>query len=182
MLRLVVPSREWYDEKTNEFIVQPKDTTLLLEHSLLSISKWEAKWKKSFLDSSEMLSDEEAIDYVRCMTINSVTNQFVYYSLTNDLKKKIRDYINDPMTATTVRHRKGKPGPKKVITSEVLYSQMVRYGIPFECEKWHLNRLMKLIEVCAVDNGPVDKMSQAEIMKENTAINAMRKHKHKTHG
>lgn len=183
MLKIVVPAREWLNEKTNEFIGATKDTELLLEHSLLSISKWEAKWKKPYLSENARRTLEEDIDYIRCMTINSGVDPIVYYSITSSLHQKIYDYINDPMSATTVYHRKQKKkAPKKDITSEVLYAEMIRYGIPFECQKWHLNRLIKLIDVCSVNNGPADKMSEKEILKENAALNAMRKHKLHTKG
>lgn len=184
MLKLTVPAREWYYEKNNHFI-PIKETTFILEHSLLSVSKWECKWKKSFFKTFERndQSLEEEIDYIRCMTINKDVDPFVYYGLSIGFMKKVRDYINDPMTATVITNRKnGRPGPKRIITSEVIYAQMVKYGIPFECQKWHLNRLIMLIQVCSVENGPVDKMSKSEIMKQNAAINAMRKSKHHTKG
>lgn len=182
MLKLIVPGKEWFNDQTQEFVCLGSDTTLLLEHSLLSISKWEAKWKKSFFDKPESRTAEEEIDYVRCMTINQGVDRNIYYNLTADLMKQIHDYINDQQTATTItRHKKGKSS-RRIVTSEVMYSWMIRYGIPFECQKWHLSRLMRLIEVCEADNGPAEKMSQAEIMKQNSALNAARRAKHKTKG
>lgn len=185
MLRIVVPAREWLNEKTNEFIGTTRDTELLLEHSLLSVSKWEAKWKKAFFNENktEEKTFEEQIDYVRCMTVNGGVDPMVYYSLTPKNRQDIQDYINDPMSATTVYHRKTKKRVvKKKVTSEVIYAEMIQFGIPFECQKWHLNRLIKLIDVCSVNNGPTDKMSQKEILKENAALNAMRKSKLHTKG
>lgn len=184
MLKLTVPAREWFDEKNNSFI-SIKETTFVLEHSLLSVSKWESKWKKSFFETFEKNEQnlKEEIDYIRCMTINKDVDPFAYYGLSVGFMKQVRDYINDPMTATTVSSKKiSRPGPKKKVTSEVIYSQMVKYGIPFECQKWHLNRLTMLIQVCSIENGPVDKMSQKDIMKQNAAINAMRKSKRHTKG
>lgn len=182
MLKLHVPSREWFDDATQTFL-NTKSGDLMLEHSLLSLSKWEAKWKKPFLDGTLQRTDMEFLDYIRCMTINQGVDQMVYYSLTPDLIDQIRKYVEDPMTATTITRRQNKsPKTKKKITSEVIYSLMIRYGIPFECQKWHLNRLMTLIEVCGVESGGQGKMSKAEIMKENAAINAMRKAKHNTRG
>lgn len=182
MLKLHVPEREWFDDATQQFY-QFKSYDLMLEHSLLSLSKWEAKWKKPFLDDSSQRTDAEFLDYIRCMTINQGVDQMAYYNLTADLIDQIRKYIEDPMTATTVRRRQNKrPGAKKIVTSELIYSWMIHYGIPFECQKWHLNRLMMLIEVCGVESGGQGKMSKAEIMKENAAINAMRKAKHNTKG
>lgn len=182
MLKLLVPGREWYNEETEEFIVS-KDCVLLLEHSLLSVSKWEAKWKKPFLNTKEKRTREESVDYVRCMTINKGVDPFVYYNITPLLFKQINDYIEDSMTATTINHRHDRPTARKeIVTSEVIYYWMVENGIPFECEKWHLNRLMTLINVCTIKSSPGKKMSQKDILKENAALNAARKAKKHTKG
>lgn len=160
MLQLVVAGGgEYYDESTQSFITYP-DVTLQLEHSLISLSKWEAKWKKSFLSSPEM-SVEELLDYIRCMTINKISDPTVYMRLTEADVLKIRDYIHDPMTATTINRRQ-KRQSRKIITSEQIYGWMVYFNIPFECEKWHLNRLMTLIEVCGANESPGHKMGPAE--------------------
>lgn len=179
MLKIFVSGSEWFDEEKQEFVLATKPTTLLLEHSLLSISKWEAKWKKPFLIDNGDRPMEEMLDYIRCMTINKEVDEAVYHALDLDSIRKIRKYMDDPMSATTItRHKKGPPS-RKIVTSEVIYSWMVKEGIPFECEKWHISRLMKLIEVCSIENGPQEKMSQKEILKQNAAINAMRKGKKK---
>lgn len=185
MLKLFVKGREWFNDDTQEFHVIGKDCILQLEHSLISLSKWESKWKKPFLDDVQQRSDEEFLDYIRCMTINQGVDPMIYYSLTDEQILRIRDYIKDPMTATTIRRsqtRNKRPVAKKITTSELIYSWMVLYGIPFECQKWHLNRLMTLIEVCSTENGGSKKMSKSDIMKENAAINAMRRAKHNTKG
>lgn len=174
MLKLHVPAKEWFNDATQEFVLQTKPCDLMLEHSLLSLSKWEAVWKKPFLDDKRSLTDAEFLDYVRCMTINQGVDPMTYYNLTPLMIKKIKDYMADSMTATTINRRDKRRGPKAIITSEVIYSWMVHYGIPFECQKWHINRLMTLIEVCGVERGGQKKMSQAEIMRENAAINDMR--------
>lgn len=184
MLKLFVPAREWFNEETQEFVTQSKPCELMLEHSLLSLSKWESKWKKPFLGEKVAKSDEEFLDYIRCMTINQNVDTLVYYNLTAQHIRQIQEYIEDPMSATTVRHKQNKRpgGAKKIVTSELIYSWMIRYGVPFECQKWHLNRLMKLIDVCVAENGEKEKMSPAEVMRQNHAINASRKAKHKTKG
>lgn len=183
MLRLTIPAREWFDDDRQEFVILTRETELLLEHSLLSLSKWEAKWKKPFLEEQPPRTNEEFLDYIRCMTINQGIDRNVYYNLTQKDIEKIKDYMTDPMTATTInQHKNKRQAGRKIITSEVIYSMMVRYGIPFECQKWHLNRLMMLIDVCAIDGGPKEKMSQADIMRENASLNAMRRAKHKTRG
>lgn len=184
MLKLHVPASEWFDDETQTFVLQSKPCDLMLEHSLLSLSKWEAKWKKPFLEENPPRTDEEFLDYIRCMTINQGIDPMAYYNLTEESITKIRDYIADPMTATTVRkHNNKRPGgPRKIITSELIYSWMVNYGIPFECQKWHLNRLLMLIEVCNAENGEQKKMSPREVMRENASLNAMRRAQRKSKG
>lgn len=178
MLILTIPPKELYDETRNEFI-ECSSVTLQLEHSLLSISKWEAKWKKPFMDKKEK-TDEEFIDYVRCMTITPKVDPTVYLRLTQKHFKAIDQYIHDPMTATTFHSwKKEKPG-KKIITSELVYYWMVAAQIPWEAEKWHFNRLMTLIRIYGIENSN-SKMSKRDIYKQNRAINAARQakaHKH----
>lgn len=183
MLKIHVPASEWFDDETQTFVLQSKPCDLMLEHSLLSLSKWEAKWKKPFLEDKPPRTDEEFIDYVRCMTINQGVEPTVYYNLTVASIEKIRSYIADPMTATRITRRSNKrPGGKRIVTSELIYSWMVRYGIPFECQKWHLNRLMTLIEVCGIESDGQKPMKPNEIMKENAALNAMRRAQKKSKG
>lgn len=184
MLKIIIPAREWFDDVKQEFLFQNKPCELMLEHSLLSLSKWEAKWKKPFLDDKIERSDEEFLDYIRCMTINQGIDPNSYYNLTSDNINEIRNYISDPMTATTIRNAQNKRpgGAKKIVTSELIYAWMINYGVPFECQKWHLNRLMMLIDVCRIESGGSQKMSKADIMRENASLNAMRKAKRKTKG
>ena len=151
MLKITVPGLELYDEEKNEFI-NYKDQTLQLEHSLVSISKWEAKWHKPFL-SDEDKTLEEIIDYIKCMTITQNVKSDVYDRLTSDNIQTINDYIQDSMTATTFSDDK-KTGKKEIVTSEIIYYWMVTYNIPMECQKWHLNRLLTLVKVCTIKNSP----------------------------
>ena len=126
-------------------------------------------------------SMEEIIDYVKCMTITANVSEDVYSRLTEGNLLAINDYIGRPMTATTFREEK-KPGGREIITSEVIYYWMVSYNIPFECQHWHLNRLLTLIKVCNVKNNPPKKMSQKEIMSRNRALNEARKKEFGTRG
>lgn len=175
MLELVIPAREWLNEFDNTFVSYP-ETRLLLEHSLLSLSKWEAKWKKPYLDPKiKERNPAEFIDYVRCMTINKGVDSRLYYNLTNSAIEEIRDYINDPMTATTISRNNSRPGKPEVITSELIYYWMISYNIPVEFEKWHLGRLMTLIDVCAIKGNPGKKMSTNEILKQNASLNKARR-------
>lgn len=174
MLTIVVPEAELFDHSTQEFVTI-KAQTLSLEHSLVSIQKWESRWKKSFLGTLKERTYEEMIDYIRCMTITKNVDPLIYKNLPESAFEKINSYINDEMTATTFNDR-GRPGGREIITAELIYYWMVNFGIPFECKKWHLNQLLALIKVCAIKADTSNKkMSKAEIMKQNQEINALRR-------
>lgn len=179
MLQITVPAGERFNEATNEFIVT-KEETLTLEHSLLSLAKWESKWHKSYLSGKD-IKPEEMLDYVRCMTINKVSDPEIYNLLSRENMAAIQAYIENPMTATTFSNKKGRRD-KSIITAEIIYYWMVSFGIPFECEKWHLNRLLTLIQVCSIKNEPSKKMSKRDIYKRNSALNAARRAKMGTTG
>ena len=180
MLRITVPAVELWDEARQEFI-QTKEQTLQLEHSLVSLSKWESRWCKPFLSKDEKTT-EQVLDYIRCMTITQNVNPDVYYRLSNDNIQQINAYIDAPMTATTFREDKtGKRG-REIITSEIIYYWMIAYNIPPEYQKWHLNRLLKLIRVCDIKNQPPKKRSKRDIMATNAALNAARRKQLGTRG
>ena len=164
---------ECWDERTEQF-VEPKSVILKLEHSLLSISKWESKWNKAFLTSSNK-TEEEILDYVECMTITQDVDPDVYTHLSNENITQINNYISAPMTATTFRESKTSKTSREVVTSELIYYWMFSLGIPKELEKWHLNRLLTLIRVFDVKNQPAKKMSRREIMSQNAQLNAARR-------
>ena len=173
MLEVVVPGCELFDESQMEFIMT-SPTKLQLEHSLVSISKWESRWHKPFL-GQEKRTHEESLDYIRCMTINrGDVNPMVYRSIPDKIMRQINNYIDDPMTATTFSEKE-KGGSKQIVTSELLYYYMTALNIPFECQKWHLNRLLVLIRVCSIKNQPPKKMSKGETRKKYAGINAMRR-------
>nr|DAM43243.1 MAG TPA: hypothetical protein [Caudoviricetes sp.] len=181
MLTLHVKSSTLWDE-VNERFVELKGTTLKLEHSLVSISKWESKWNKVFL-SKEPKTDEEAIDYIRCMTLTQNVDPIVYQCLTKEDIERVDAYIDAPMTASTVKDESPK-GVKnrEQTTSELIYYWMICYQIPFECQKWHLNRLLMLINICNVKNAPPKKRSKRDLYQRNAAINAANKKKFNTKG
>jgi len=152
MLTITIPAREMFDERTQTFSTT-KEQTLQLEHSLVSLSKWESKWCKPFLSKDEKTA-EETIDYIKCMTITQNVDPDVYNRLTNANIKMINDYIEAPMTATTFSDNKQGGGGKEIITSELIYYWMIALTIPMECQKWHLNRLLTLVRVCNIKNTP----------------------------
>ncbi len=175
MLQIIVPGTELFDEST-EMFVHTEDTQLELEHSLLAISKWESKWCKPFLlkDKNDTLTPSEFFDYIKCMTVTSNVSKDVYNALTPQNIKAIIDYIDRPMTATTITDNSKSPFRKEIITSELIYYWMVAYQIPFECETWNIHRLLMLIRICNAKNNP-KKMSKREILMQNRALNAARK-------
>lgn len=189
-LEIVVPKGRLYDEINNEFIDIP-ETRLRLENSLLSLSKWESKWHKPFLISetdkalgaAKDITNEEYIDYIRCMTLNSHVDPNVYLALSKENQKAITDYLNDPMTATVISpNKKNKKNSmsSSFITSELIYYWLVALQIPFDpVEKWPLPRLITLITVCNEKNQPPEKLSMAERYKQNRMMNeARRKARH----
>lgn len=180
MLKIIIPGQELWDEGKEEF-VSTKGAILQLEHSLVSLSKWESKWHKPFLGKGDK-TVEETVDYIRCMTLTQNVDPSVYGFITNEIVRKVSDYIDDPMTATWFsKEEKRSTGPE-VVTSELIYYWMVALNIPFECQKWHLNRLLTLVRVCNVKNTPPEKLSQREIAKRNAAINAARRKARKSKG
>jgi hypothetical protein len=173
MLVLKIPEQEYFDEVHQEFVFC-RACTLKLEHSLVSISKWESKWKKPFL-TPEPKTPAEFKDYIRCMTINQDVPDEAYELMGHENVKKIEEYIMDPATATTVTdRRKNKGGKGETPTSELIYYWMISNGIPFECEKWRLNRLITLIKICNAKGNP-QQMSKQEIYAMNAALNNSRR-------
>lgn len=179
MLNLLIEDSEFFDEKKSEFITI-KATTLQLEHSLVSLSKWESRWNKPFLLPNAK-TIEETIYYIQCMTLTQNVNSLVYSSLKQNHLDIITAYIEAPMTATTFSQEK-KNFSREIITSEVIYYWMIALNIPFECQKWHLNRLLTLINVCNLKSKPPKKMGRKELMDRNRALNAARRNQLNTSG
>ena len=173
MLEITVPANEQWDEATQEF-VYGKEQTLRLEHSLVSLSKWESKWCKPFLAKQEK-TREETLDYIKCMTITQNVDPEVYTRLTRENIEEINAYIEAPMTATWFPPEKGGKTSSEQITNELVYYWMIALNIPVEFQKWHLNRLLTLIRVCNIKNQPPKKMSKSEIMRRNAELNAKRR-------
>lgn len=174
MLTIIISSDEYYDDIKEEFIDPEPICILQLEHSLVSISKWESKWHKAFLGKTDK-TDEETMDYVKCMTINRNVPDNVYNRLTKDNVDMIKSYIDDSMTATWFPEDTSPSKSSETITSELIYYWMVAMQIPFECQKWHLNRLLTLIQVCDRKNRPPKKLSRNEILRRNAEINRKRR-------
>ena len=188
-----------HDPITN-LITYTKETTLVLEHSLVSLSKWESKWKVPFLNKEH--TEQEFDDYIRCMTITQNVDPSVYLAITPELRKEIRDYIDDSMTAAVVHENKAHQTSygflvdssgnyvvhenkahqtsSKFVTSDLIYYWMTALQIPFDpCQKWHLSRLLMLIRIANIENKPSKdrKMSKADSARSHHATNAARRAK-----
>lgn len=179
MLQITIAAIELYDETNNEF-VSSKEQGFQIEHSLVSLSKWESKWCKPFISKAEK-THAEFIDYVRCMTITQNVNNDVYNLLTSQHIKEINQYIELPMTATIFASEE-KSTNREIITAEIIYYWMVAMNIPFECQKWHLNRLLTLINVCNLKNKKPTKMSKRELIARNRSLNESRRNNLNTKG
>lgn len=157
VFKLEIPGTELFDEETQEFI-SLRPTTLQLEHSLIAISRWESKWKKPFL-VDQVKTREETLDYFSCMSLSTSVDELAFQNLTQEQFQQIQEYILDPMTATTFSESGLSKKTSEQVTSELIYYWMTTYNIPFEAQKWHINRLLTLIRVCTVKNSPEKKMS-----------------------
>lgn len=173
MLTLTISAIELWDEKKQEF-VSVEEQTLRLEHSLVSLSKWESKWNKAFLSSKEK-TNEEILDYIKCMTLTPNVPSITYDNLSRDDITRIYEYIEAPMTATVFSDDGKSKSSREIVTAELIYYWMITLNIPFECQRWHLNRLLTLIKVCNIKNQPPKKRSRREIMSRNAALNAARR-------
>ena len=174
MLTITIPATEEFDEIKGEF-VYVKEQTLQLEHSLMSISKWESKWCKPFLGKQDK-TNEEIIDYIKCMTLNPNVNDNVYTCLTKANINAINKYIAAPMTATYFSEDKHGKNNREIVTAELIYYWMIALNIPFDpCQKWHLNRLLTLIRVCNIKNAPPKKMGKRATANQYAQLNAARR-------
>lgn len=173
MLQITIPAYDKYWDDVTEHFVNIKEQTLCLEHSLISISRWEAKWHKPFMSEAQK-TNEELIDYIKCMTMNQGVDPLVYQYIPESELSKIQAYIDDDHTATWFNeeriNRENKRRRKEILTSEVIYYYMITLNIPVQFEKWHLGRLMTLIKVCNEKNKEMDQKASGK-SKVNSAKN-----------
>lgn len=180
MFTVIIPDREVFHDDSQTFEVL-KGETFQIEHSLVSIAKWESKWEKPFL-TSDNKTREQTIDYIRCMTVTQNVKPESYLFMPAKIFDDIADYIKKPMTATWFNERPGIKKSSEIITAEILYYCMIAYNIPMEFQKWHLNRLLTLIRVCSIKGQKPDKMSRADAFAQQRVINNARRQKHNTKG
>lgn len=182
MLEITIHSGERFDEESRAFLTLKKDVKISLEHSLISISRWESLYKRPYLSDRGPSTGEEILDYIRCMTITQNVDPNAYYFLSLEDMQKINEYIGDSQTATTFRSRKPSRGKGETVTAELIYYWMFSMGIPKDCERWHISRLFTLIRVFDVKNSKPKKRSKKEMIAERNALNAARRAKYNTSG
>jgi len=181
MLTITIPSVEQWDEKENIFVYS-KERTLQLEHSLVSLSKWESHWRKVFFSKQEK-TFKETLDYIKCMTITQNVDPKIYDDLSKENHDQIKEYIETKFTASFFPENKIDKGhSSEQVTSELIYYWMITLNIPFSCEKWHLSRLFSLIQICNIKNQPKKKRGSGEIISRNAALNAARRQQFNSKG
>ena len=175
MITITISDIELYDNSKEEFTTK-KGGSFRFEHSLIALSKWESKWKVPFLATK--LNNAQTMSYLEMMCLDK---GFTRDHLTPEVVEELTEYMEDTHTATIISGSDNdKPGP--IMTSEVLYAYMVTAGVPFECAKWNINRLIMLLNVISKQQSPPKKMSNSEILQQNARLNAERKAKLKTKG
>lgn len=180
MLTIHIPETELFDDNTQKF-VYVEGVTITLEHSLVSLSKWEQTWEKPFL-GKDPKTNEEFLDYVRCMTVSPDVPKSVYFAITQTDMNRIGDYINAKMTATWFAETPNRR-QSEVVTNEIIYYWLVALEIPFEVQHWHLNRLLTLVRVANIKNDPKKKMMpKRDVAAQQRALNAQRKQQLGTKG
>ncbi len=182
MLTITILGDEYWDDDDQVFFHKDEESFVLeLEHSLVSLSKWESKYEKAFLGKEEK-TDEEIFGYIQAMILTPNVPPEVLENISTENVKSINDYINSKQTATWFNERKNQPQSREVITSELIYYWMMEFGIPMECQHWHLNRLFTLIKVCNNKRTPPKKMSKSEMLARNRELNAQRRQQLGTNG
>lgn len=181
MLEITTMENELYDPKTNKFIQIPS-TKFTIEHSLISLAKWESKWHIPFFSDSIKKTSVQDLDYIRCMVIGTIPNNYIFETLSMDNFMKIKNYMDNPMTATTFHTKTKNKSKKEITTAESIYAHMFYHNVPIDCQKWHLNRLLTLLRVCDLRNAPREKMTKKQTAAWNAEQNAARRAKLNSRG
>lgn len=188
MIEIVIPEQhyEFFDEVKEEFLppVDIKETKIQIEHSLISLKKWEQKWHKPFLGKTEKTL-EEIKDYIRCMTLTHGVDPGIYNWIPNNVIEEVLEYIKNPMTATTFKEDRlvgAQKNSREIITAEIIYYWMIALSIPVEFQKWHLNQLLTLIKVVNIKNAGPKKMDKKMAAQERAALNKLRREQYNSKG
>ena len=180
MLKIIIPESEHFDQSTSEFILLP-EVKIDMEHSLVSLSKWESEFEKPFLSKDDKTPDETT-GYLRAMALSPDIPVEVFRRIPPEVITQINDYIGAKMSATWFTEVPGAPKSREIITAEIIYYWMTALNIPFECEMWNLNRLFTLIKVTNQKNAPPKTMGKGEQLAQQRRLNAERMAANKTAG
>ena len=181
MLKLHIEKSEFFDQRTRKFIDVP-EMDIELEHSLVSLSKWEEIWEIPFLNSDNK-TNEQVSSYVECMLLTENVPPVFLQTLTSEQYAAINDYISAKRTATTFSNHAPQKNSGEFVTGELIYYWLVALQIPFQpTETWHLNKLLTLVKVVNAKNTPPKKMSRSEIASRQRQLNAARRAKYGTNG
>ena len=173
MLIVSLPEVEGFDEETQSFVSLPGGE-LHLEHNLIALSKWESITHKHLI-GNEDVSPEEMLLYIECMITDEEYDRELLDRLPASEIERVSNYMADTKTATTFVNKGDKDGSGEYTSSELIYYWMIACQIPFECETWHLSRLLTLIRVCNEKNQPEKKMSRSDILSRNRDLNRARR-------
>lgn len=158
------------------------EVVLQFEHSLLSLSKWESKSKTPFL-ATPVKTAEVLLDYFEDMLLTPGTPPGIIYRLSPEQLKELTEYINDPMSASSVPQEGPNRRTPEITTSELIYYWMTALKIPFNpAETWHLNRLMMLIQIANYKNQPEKKRRPGQVLNDWREQNARLKKDYGTNG
>lgn len=178
MLEIYVEGETFWNEELQEFYdMAPK--TFHFEYSLAAISKWEMKWHIPYL-TEDTKTQEQVRDFIRCMCLDEEPPDELHLAiLSTRYAEEFNAYTKDPMTATTIKSVDKFPSHSRnnIQTNELIYHLMTVNNIPFECDKWHFNRLMTLIRVCNEQNGEKKPMTKRETLEYQAALNKARRAK-----
>jgi hypothetical protein len=174
MLTIVVSGEEMFDNEKSKFVRTMDDQVLELEHSLVSLSKWESKYEKPFLAAGEKTPDQ-ILSYIHFMVISPGVSPEILSHLDQENLHQINAYIESKQSATTFGIMPDRKGRGETVTSELIYYWMTAFEIPWEAQHWHLNRLFSLIRICNVKQQKPKKMSRSEIAARNRELNAQRR-------
>lgn len=173
MLTIVVQGDELWDEEAEKFCYT-EDTVLQFEHSLVSLSKWEAKYHKLFL-TKEPKTEEEMGGYIQAMLLTPDVPIEVFDRMTKEQFEELDAYINDPMTGSTISEMPQGSRTSERLSSELIYFWMSQYNIDISHKHDHLNRLFTLIKIHHAKTQKPKKMSKNARAQQMAELNAQRK-------
>jgi hypothetical protein len=172
MLTITVLGEEHWDQE-NEKFVYPDSFKLELEHSLVSLSKWESKWEVPFLGEKPKTT-EMVLDYIECMILTPDPPADWISKLSKENIEEITAYFDSKQSATWFNDHHPEPKTGETITSELVYYWLDICDIDWQAQYWHLNRLLTLVKIHTVKQAKPKPMSRSEMLRRRRALNKQR--------